>query len=63
MPDRIAVSAFISEAREDLSSPTTSNFLAAMNSCRNTVGSLEEVSCSMLFFTLKLLRNIRFMWL
>ena len=44
MPDRIAVRDFIVETREDLSSPTTSNFLAAMNACRNTVSSLEEVS-------------------
>lgn len=44
MPDRISVRSFLNEAREDVSSPTTSNFMSTMNACRNTVGALEEVS-------------------
>ena len=43
MPDRITVRSFLNEAREDVSSPTTSNFMSTMNACRNTVGALEEV--------------------
>lgn len=42
MPDRITVRSFLNEAREDVSSPTTSNFMSTMNACRNTVGALEE---------------------
>lgn len=42
MPDRISVRSFLNEAREDVSSPTTSNFMSTMNACRNTVGALEE---------------------
>lgn len=44
MPDRITVRSFLNEARDDVSSPTTSNFMSTMNACRNTVGALEEVS-------------------
>ena len=43
MPDRISVRSFLNEATEDVSSPTTSNFMSTMNACRNTVGALEEV--------------------
>ncbi|EDO34178.1 predicted protein [Nematostella vectensis] len=42
MPDRITAREFVQETREDLSSPTTSNFLASMTACRNTVNILEE---------------------
>ncbi|XP_068737662.1 arf-GAP with SH3 domain, ANK repeat and PH domain-containing protein 2-like [Montipora capricornis] len=42
MPDRISVRSFLNEAIEDVSSPTTSNFMSTMNACRNTVGALEE---------------------
>lgn len=42
MPDRITVRSFLNEARDDVSSPTTSNFMSTMNACRNTVGALEE---------------------
>lgn len=34
---------FISQALEDLSSPTTSSFTSYMSKCRATVCSLEEV--------------------
>ena len=44
MPEKISVRSFLDEAREDVSSPTTSNFISTMSLCRNTVGSLEEVS-------------------
>lgn len=43
MPDLISVQDFISQTREDLSSPTTSSFTSHMGKCRNTVCSLEEV--------------------
>lgn len=45
MPGLIAVSEFVEETREDYSSPTTSTFVSRMPQCRQTVGSLEEVSC------------------
>jgi len=50
MPDRITVRSFLNEAREDVSSPTTSNFMSTMNACRNTVGALEEVRYTVLYF-------------
>ena len=50
MPDRISVRSFLDEAREDVSSPTTSNFMSTMNACRNTVGALEEVRLSPTIF-------------
>ncbi|XP_074607779.1 arf-GAP with SH3 domain, ANK repeat and PH domain-containing protein 2-like isoform X2 [Acropora palmata] len=42
MPDRISVRSFLNEATQDVSSPTTSNFLSTMSACRNSVGALEE---------------------
>ncbi|XP_071490803.1 arf-GAP with SH3 domain, ANK repeat and PH domain-containing protein 1-like [Diadema antillarum] len=42
MPDTITVAEFVAEATEDISSPTTSNFVARMGACRNVVSSLEE---------------------
>uniref|UniRef100_A0A672SDP6 ArfGAP with SH3 domain, ankyrin repeat and PH domain 1 n=1 Tax=Sinocyclocheilus grahami TaxID=75366 RepID=A0A672SDP6_SINGR len=42
MPDQIAVSEFLSETTEDYNSPTTSSFTTRLQSCRNTVGVLEE---------------------
>ena len=50
MPDRITVRSFLNEAREDVSSPTTANFMSTMNACRNTVGALEEVRYTVLYF-------------
>ncbi|XDV47213.1 hypothetical protein PO909_016912 [Leuciscus waleckii] len=43
MPDQISVSEFLSETTEDYNSPTTSSFTTRLQSCRNTVGVLEEV--------------------
>uniref|UniRef100_A0AAY4BMK2 ArfGAP with SH3 domain, ankyrin repeat and PH domain 1b n=1 Tax=Denticeps clupeoides TaxID=299321 RepID=A0AAY4BMK2_9TELE len=42
MPDQISVSEFLSETTEDYNSPTTSSFTTRLQSCRNTVGNLEE---------------------
>ncbi|XP_067291255.1 arf-GAP with SH3 domain, ANK repeat and PH domain-containing protein 1 isoform X2 [Pseudorasbora parva] len=42
MPDQISVSEFLSETTEDYNSPTTSSFTTRLQSCRNTVGVLEE---------------------
>ncbi|XP_025071501.1 arf-GAP with SH3 domain, ANK repeat and PH domain-containing protein 1-like [Alligator sinensis] len=42
MPELISVCDFISQALEDLSSPTTSSFTSYMSKCRATVCSLEE---------------------
>ncbi|XP_031572421.1 arf-GAP with SH3 domain, ANK repeat and PH domain-containing protein 2-like [Actinia tenebrosa] len=42
MPDRISTVDFLQETRDDMSSPTTSNFLSSMNACRNTVNEVEE---------------------
>ncbi|XP_070533066.1 arf-GAP with SH3 domain, ANK repeat and PH domain-containing protein 2-like [Ptychodera flava] len=42
MPDQITVTEFLEETREDLSSPTTSNFVGKMGLCRNTISALEE---------------------
>lgn len=44
MPGLIAVSEFVEDTREDYNSPTTSTFVSRMPQCRQTVGSLEEVS-------------------
>ena len=43
MPGVISVSDFLRETREDLSSPTTSNFVAHIPQCKETVNKLEEV--------------------
>ena len=44
MPDTIiTVAEFLSETHDDISSPTTSNFVARMGACRNAVSALEEV--------------------
>ncbi|XP_039522584.1 arf-GAP with SH3 domain, ANK repeat and PH domain-containing protein 1-like [Pimephales promelas] len=52
MPDQISVSEFLSETTEDYNSPTTSSFTTRLQSCRNTVGVLEEAldqdRCSLL---------------
>ncbi|XP_041924503.1 arf-GAP with SH3 domain, ANK repeat and PH domain-containing protein 1 isoform X5 [Alosa sapidissima] len=42
MPDQISVSEFLAETTEDYNSPTTSSFTTRLQSCRNTVGVLEE---------------------
>ncbi|XP_077990520.1 arf-GAP with SH3 domain, ANK repeat and PH domain-containing protein 2-like [Glandiceps talaboti] len=42
MPDQISITDFLSETREDISSPTTSNFVGKMGLCRTTIASLEE---------------------
>ena len=44
MPGGISVSDFLRETREDLSSPTTSNFVTRIPQCKETVNKLEEVS-------------------
>ena len=43
MPGVITVSDFLRETKEDLSSPTTSNFVTHIPQCRETVNKLEEV--------------------
>ena len=43
MPALMSVAEFIEETREDFQSPTTSTFTRKMSSCRQTIGSLEEV--------------------
>ncbi|XP_056247424.1 arf-GAP with SH3 domain, ANK repeat and PH domain-containing protein 1a isoform X1 [Seriola aureovittata] len=43
MPDQISVCEFLLETTEDYNSPTTSSFTTRLQSCRNTVGILEEV--------------------
>ena len=43
MPGVISASDFIRETREDLSSPTTSNFVSRIPQCKETVLKLEEV--------------------
>jgi Arf-GAP/SH3 domain/ANK repeat/PH domain-containing protein len=43
MPGVIAVSDFVREVREDISSPTTSNFVNRIPQCKETVNKLEEV--------------------
>ena len=43
MPGVISASDFIRETREDLSSPTTSNFVSRIPQCKETVQKLEEV--------------------
>lgn len=45
MPGLIAVAEFVDETREDYNSPTTSTFVSRMPQCRQTITSLEEVSC------------------
>ena len=55
MPGVISVSDFLRETREDLSSPTTSNFVAHIPQCRETVNKLEEVSLLCDVFIIKLL--------
>ncbi|XP_030830123.1 arf-GAP with SH3 domain, ANK repeat and PH domain-containing protein 2 isoform X7 [Strongylocentrotus purpuratus] len=42
MPDTITVAEFLAETTDDISSPTTSNFVARMGACRNVVSALEE---------------------
>lgn len=42
MPDTISVADFLTQATDDINSPTTSNFVNHMIPCRNTVTSLEE---------------------
>jgi Arf-GAP/SH3 domain/ANK repeat/PH domain-containing protein len=44
MPGGIPGSDFLRETREDLSSPTTSNFVTRIPQCKETVNKLEEVS-------------------
>lgn len=44
MPEFISVNDYISEVKDDISSPPTSNFVAKMPLCRQTVNDLEEVS-------------------
>lgn len=39
----MSVAEFIEETQEDFKSPTTSTFTRKMSSCRQTIGSLEEV--------------------
>lgn len=39
----LAVQDFVREVREDLSSPTTSNFVNRIPQCKETVYKLEEV--------------------
>jgi Arf-GAP/SH3 domain/ANK repeat/PH domain-containing protein len=46
MPGGISVSDFLRETREDLSSPTTSNFVTRIPQCKETVNKLEEVLSS-----------------
>ena len=55
MPGVISVSDFLRETREDLSSPTTSNFVTHIPQCRETVNKLEEVSLLCDVFIIKLL--------
>ena len=50
MPGVISVSDFLRETREDLSSPTTSNFVTHIPQCRETVSKLEEVRENLRFF-------------
>ncbi|RXM97475.1 Arf-GAP with SH3 domain, ANK repeat and PH domain-containing protein 1 [Acipenser ruthenus] len=44
MPDQISVSEFLSETTDDYNSPTTSSFTTRLQSCRNTVSVLEELT-------------------
>ena len=48
MPGVISASDFIRETREDLSSPTTSNFVTRIPQCKETVSKLEEVGQSVI---------------
>ncbi|MPC63096.1 Arf-GAP with SH3 domain, ANK repeat and PH domain-containing protein 1 [Portunus trituberculatus] len=43
MPEFISVNDYISEVKDDISSPPTSNFVSKMPLCRQTVNELEEV--------------------
>lgn len=43
MPEFISVNDYISEVKDDISSPPTSNFVSKMPLCRQTVNDLEEV--------------------
>ncbi|KAK3850737.1 hypothetical protein Pcinc_042574 [Petrolisthes cinctipes] len=43
MPEFISVNDYISEVKDDISSPPTSNFVAKMPLCRQTVNDLEEI--------------------
>lgn len=43
MPEFISVNEYISEVKDDISSPPTSNFISKMPLCRQTVNELEEV--------------------
>ncbi len=43
MPGPISARDFVREVRDDLSSPTTSNFVSRIPQCRETVNKLEEV--------------------
>ncbi|KAK7066244.1 hypothetical protein SK128_024994 [Halocaridina rubra] len=43
MPEYISVNDYISEVKDDISSPPTSNFVSKMLLCRQTVNELEEV--------------------
>lgn len=42
MPEFISVNDYISEVKDDISSPPTSNFVSKMPLCRQTVNELEE---------------------
>ncbi|XP_072029942.1 arf-GAP with SH3 domain, ANK repeat and PH domain-containing protein 2-like isoform X2 [Amphiura filiformis] len=42
MPDILTVPEFLSETKEDINSPTTSNFVSRMGACRQAVTALEE---------------------
>lgn len=42
MPGLLSISDFVDEARDDVSSPTTSTFVNRMSQCRQTVCALEE---------------------
>lgn len=59
MPEFISVNDYISEVKDDISSPPTSNFVSKMPLCRQTVNELEEVRTqSPEFFTSRALASL-----
>lgn len=59
MPEFISVNDYISEVKDDISSPPTSNFVSKMPLCRQTVNELEEVRTqSAEFFTRRALASM-----